>query len=92
MIDNSQTIEVEVIEVDGVVPTDKFEPQTEAPPRRRPWQDLGGRVRKLDRRWWPLWIFLGIIAAVIVLTLGLVVGVVVVIYRILRGLFRAIFG
>jgi sensor domain CHASE-containing protein len=88
----SQAIEVEVVEIDGAAPPARFEtPEASAP--RPSWQtDWQGRVRKLDSRWWPLWVLLGAVAVVLLLTVGLVLGIVFVIFRILRGIIRAIFG
>ncbi len=85
-----QAIEVEVIEIDGVAPAAKTASQ-EPPPEARwqNWQKWQGRVRQLDGRWWPLWVFLGAIALVLLLTVGLVVGVVFLVFRILTGILRA---
>lgn len=88
MSEETQTIEVEVVEVDGVVPSAKVEPQATDSPQR-PWR---GAVRKLDRRWMPVWILLGAIAFVFVVVVGIVVGIGVVIFRILRGIVRLVFG
>ncbi len=90
MTQETQAIEVEVVEIDGAVPTAKRDPHTEAP-AGQPWQGWQGRVRSLDSRWWPLWIFLGVIAIGLLLTVGLVIGVIFVILRILNSLGRALF-
>ena len=89
MTQEPQAIEVEVVEIDGAAPPAKVERQAEAP---RQWQNLQGRIRKLDSRWWPLWVLLGAIGVVLILTVGLAVGIVFVIWRILSGIVRAIFG
>ncbi|MES2661003.1 MAG: hypothetical protein V4689_20425 [Verrucomicrobiota bacterium] len=91
MTNESQAIEVEVVEVDGITPPARFEPREESGPQQPPWQQWQGRVRTLDSRWWPLWVFLGAIAVVLLLTFGVVIGVLFVIFRILRGFMRAIF-
>ena len=49
------------------------------------------RARKLDSRWWPLWVLLGAVAVVLLLTAGLVLGIVFVIFRTLHGIIRALF-
>lgn len=87
-------IEVEVVEIDGVVPS---APRTrgdgeEPPEPRRDWRQWQGKVRQLDGRWWPLWVLLGIIALVLMLTVGLVLGVVFVIVRLCRKILRAVLG
>jgi hypothetical protein len=45
-------------------------------------------LRKLDRRWWPLWVLLGMVLLFLVLTVGVVVGIVFVILRAVQGFFR----
>lgn len=88
MTQESQAIEVEVVEIDGAAPPAKVEPQEQAP---RQWQNWQGRIRTLDARWWPLWVLLGAIGVVLLLTVGLVIGIVFVILQILGALLRAIF-
>ncbi len=89
-------IEVEVLEIDGVTPTRSPENHpSENPAAQGDWQDWrqwGGRVRRLDSRWWPLWTLLGIIAFVLVVTVGLVAGVIFLISRVLRALVQSITG
>ena len=89
-----QAIEVEVVEIDGLAPPIRSAAE-ETPPQTPPWQDwrnLQGRVLQLDKRWWPLWVFLGIIALALIVTLGVVLGIVLLIFRIIRGIFSAILG
>ncbi len=94
MTTESPTIEVEVVEIDGVAQPAKFNSREETPPQRQwqDWQKWLGRLRQLDSRWWPLWVFLGAIAVVLLLTVGLVIGIIFVIFRIVGGMLRAIFG
>jgi hypothetical protein len=93
MTTEPQAIEVEVVEIDGAAPPATVERQPESPQRQQwhEWQNWQGQIRKLDSRWWPLWVFLGVIAVALLLTVGLVVGFVFVIFRILGGILRAIF-
>ena len=88
-----QAIEVEVVEIDGLAPAPRAEPvpETQARPEWQDWQKWQGRMLKLDSRWWPLWVVLGMIAVFLLLTVGVVVGVVFVIYRIISGFLRALF-
>lgn len=91
MTKETTEIEVEVLEIDGVAPA----PPMENPQSQADWQDWrqwGGRVRRLDSRWWPLWVVLGLIALVLALTVGLVLGVVFLIFRIIGKIIRAVFG
>lgn len=86
-------IEVEVVEIDGVAPSAPQPRAGETAQARGEWQawrKWQARVRKLDSRWWPLWVFLGVIAVALALTVGLVIGVVFLIFRILTNLVRAI--
>ncbi len=92
MTKEATEIEVEVVEIDGLAPV---VPQARAgeAPRQSDWQDWRqwqGRVRTLDSRWWPLWVFLGIIALALLLTVGLVIAVVFVVIRIFLKIIRAI--
>lgn len=84
-----QEIEVEVVEIDGAAPVVTRDPE---PVRgeRRDWRQWQGRVRRLDSRWWPLWVILGIIAIALALTVGVVVGVIFVIVRLILNLIRAV--
>ena len=96
MTNEPQSIEVEVVEIDGAAPPARYESRDEPQPQSRPqWQDWQqqwqGRVRTLDSRWWPLWVVLGGIAVVLLLTFGLVFAVLFLIFRIISGFFRAIF-
>lgn len=87
----SQSIEVEVVEIDGVVPSVRAEPRVEQARGEPQWQQWHGKIRRLDSRWWPLWVFLGLIAIVLMLTLGVVFAVIFLIYRFISSLVRAIF-
>jgi len=82
----SQAIEMEVLEIDGVVPAVKAERPPEG--ARPPWEKWQGRLRKLDRRWWPLWVLLGMVLLFLALTVGVVFGIVFVILRAVQGFFR----
>ena len=83
-------IEVEVVEIDGAAPPAKSAAPVESAPRQS-WQvNWQGRARKLDSRWWPLWVLLGAVAVVLLLTVGLVLAIIFVIFSLLRGLVRAV--
>jgi len=94
MSTESQAIEVEVVEVDGIVPAARPDRRDET---RQPetggttWSGLQGRVLKLDSKWWPLWVVLGILGVFLLLTFGLVIGVLFVVFHLVRKVFRAIF-
>lgn len=91
-----ETIEVEVVEIDGVVPAavPPHQQETGGNSRRNwgEWQNWQGRVRTLNMRWWPLWALLGIIAFLLLITFGFVIGIIYVIYRCIRGILSAIAG
>ncbi len=77
-----ETIEAEVISIDGASPPPGRNPVPEAG-GLPPWSQMRGRVAQLDTRWWPLWLVLGAIALVLALTVGVVFGL---IYLVLKGL------
>ncbi|MCU0751995.1 MAG: hypothetical protein MUF86_02635 [Akkermansiaceae bacterium] len=93
MPEEPKEIEVEVVEIDGVAPVVR-QPSADEPARRaeewRDWRQWQGRVRRLDSRWWPLWVILGIIALALALTVGLVAGVILLIVRLFLNLIRAV--
>ncbi len=95
MTKEATEIEVEVLEIDGVAPVAKAPAADENPQSGGDWQDWRkwqGRVRRLDGRWWPLWVFLGVIALALLLTVGLVLGVVYLIVRFCVNVIRALLG
>lgn len=87
-------IEVEVVEVDGlapVAPQARAEPQASRPAGDWPdWRQWQGRVTRLDSRWWPLWVLLGLIALVVFLTFGIVIAAVYLVLRLIGKFIRAI--
>jgi len=88
-----KAIEVEVVEIDGLAPAtprEKEHPGDAPPPQWQDWRQWQGRARRLDLRWWPLWLLLGIIALFLLLTVGLFVAVLLLILRLLRGLWTAL--
>ncbi|MEX1049349.1 MAG: hypothetical protein WED15_07460 [Akkermansiaceae bacterium] len=87
MTQESPTIEVEVVAIDGATP-----PAQVAPPAvpRQAWQEMRSRVLPLGGRWWPLWVVLAAVALVFLLTVGLVVGLLYLILRVIRGILRAV--
>lgn len=85
----NDTIEVEVLEIDGAAPAAPApEPAAESTPP--PWTAWQGRIRQLDARWWPLWVILGVLALGLLLTVGVVVGVSVLVLRTIVRLIRGI--
>jgi hypothetical protein len=89
--DDPHTLEVEVIEIDGAAPP--------PPPARThsrtatwmEWRQWDGRIRRLDPRWWPLWLFLGLFVFVALLTVGTTLAILYIAFRIIRGLLFALF-
>lgn len=93
MTPEATEIEVEVLEIDGVAPAVPQVRPEETPPPQGDWQDWRqwqGRVRQLDSRWWPLWVFLGILVVSLLLTVGLVIGVLFLIFRLFLKIVRAL--
>ena len=102
MRQEEQEIEVEVVEIDGVatVPpatrySDPFsDTQSKGSAGGSTWQDWQkwqGRVRQLDMRWWPLWLFLGIIALFLLVTIGLIAAAIFLLIKISQTILRMIF-
>jgi hypothetical protein len=85
------TLEAEVLEIDGSPPPPP-QPEPEAPRHDDPWQAMRGRVVKLDRRWWPLWVLLGIVAVALALTVGVVVAAGVIVLKVIGGVLRLLTG
>ncbi len=87
-----EAIEVEVVEIDGIAPVQAApEPEPQASDQGwQDWQKWQGRVRRLDARWWPLWVFLGVILLFLLLTFGVVFGVIYLVYRIIRDVLLGI--
>lgn len=94
MTQEPQAIEVEVVEIDGHTPPAQSPSREDSPPRQtwQDWQNWPGQVRRLDGRWWPLWVLLGSVAVFLLLTVGVFVGILYLIFRIVSGILRAIFG
>lgn len=76
---------MEVLEVDGAAPAPRPVPVPDPGPQRS-WQTWQGRVRKLDARWWPLWIVLGVIALFLILTVGVFLGAILLVMKLVGGL------
>ncbi len=88
MSGNDQIIEAEVVEIDGVAVeprTVRGETRSEGG-RRIDWSVWQGRVKRLDARWWPLWLVLGFVTLVVAVVVGMCVAVVFVVWRILKAI------
>lgn len=88
---NEQTIEVEVVEIDGVAVAPR--PVGGETPNKRgriDWTTWQGRVKRLDARWWPLWLVLGFVVLVLAVAVGMCLAVVFVAWRIFKGLLNGI--
>lgn len=87
------TIEAEVLEIDGSPPPAP-DPKgaRSAQGAGMPWDSLRGKVLTLDRRWWPLWVLLGLVALALVLTVGVVVAAIVIVAKIVGGILRFLLG
>ncbi len=84
---NEQTIEAEVVEIDGIEVRPRATPGHRSGKDWKNWRNLQAHVLKLDSRWWPLWVALGIIALVLVVAIGMCAAVLWIAYRLLVGLF-----
>ena len=81
------TLEAEILEIDG---SPAPPPSRQIPPNRAAdaWSSMRGRVLRLDRRWWPLWVLLGIVALGLFAVVACFVAVFVVIAKIFGGILR----
>jgi hypothetical protein len=77
-------IEMEVLAIDDAAPPN---PKPQSTPEPDPaWRQWQGRVKRLDARWWPLWVILGAIVVFLVLTVGVVFGAILLIVKMVSGL------
>ncbi len=89
MTQTEQTIEVEVVEIDGVSVEPRPVQEKSGNGKRVDWRAWQGRVKRLDARWWPLWVALGFVFLVIAVAFIMCAAVLVVCYRIIAGLGQA---
>lgn len=88
----TREIEAEVVEIDGrpvVAPTHDPAP-THAHGNRQDWRQWQGRIRRIDSRWWPLWVVLGAVVVTVALALAAVLAVIWSIGWILRQFLRTL--
>ncbi|BCX49412.1 hypothetical protein HAHE_33200 [Haloferula helveola] len=86
-----ETIEAEVIEIDGKPP----EPAAAADDSASggAWGGFGRfRTLKLDRRWWPVWVVLGIVVVGLAIVFGLLFGLLYLGFALVRSVLRLLFG
>lgn len=84
---NDPIIEAEVVEIDGIAVEPRPMSGGASDSRRRiDWAVWQGRVKRLDARWWPLWLVLGIIVLVLAAAVGVCVAVIFIVWRIFKGL------
>jgi len=79
------TIEAEVIEIDGRTPEPGAGPEPAS--GQADWRQW---VLRFDRRWWPLWVLLGVAVVALASTLGLVLMACWLVLRLVRGLLRGV--
>lgn len=82
-----ETIEAEVLEIDGSPPP---APQAQEP--EPAWKAMQGKVLRLDRRWWPLWLLLGVVVFAVVAVLGLLFGLVLLMTKLTGWILRPFLG
>lgn len=91
MSGNEPTIEAEVVEIDGIAV--EAMPVREQSAKGAPWarwETWQGQVKRLDVRWWPLWVVLGFFALVAFVAVGMVAAVAIVTFRIIAGLLNGV--
>jgi hypothetical protein len=96
MTEEPTTIEVEVLEIDGQpAPPSAADPAQNPRSGRWPqgtgaWRGWSTTVSRLDRRWWPLWVLLGLVGVVLLVIVGLVAACVWLVFAFARALLRAL--
>ena len=85
------TIEAEVLEIDGS-PAPVAAPHVPAQGAGDAWRSFQGKVFRLDKRWWPLWVLLGIVALGLFAVVACFVAAFVVIAKIFGGILRFLTG
>lgn len=87
-----QTIEAEILEINGgPTPPPSSGAARDMPDRT--WEAMRGKIVRLDRRWWPLWLLLGLIFGIFVVVVGLIIAVAWCLGRMvrrIRGVFNAV--
>lgn len=84
-----ETLEAEVIAIDGKPPEPPPEPrESQRAGGHRTFHGFHGRVLKLDKRWWPLWLLLGLVFGVFIIAFLILAAA----FSLLRSLIRGIAG
>lgn len=85
-----ETIEADVLEIDGSPPVP---PVKERDPEPQPaWKSMRGKVLRLDRRWWPLWVVLGLVVFALVAVIGVIFGAFLIVAKIIGAILRFLVG
>jgi hypothetical protein len=82
-----ETIEAEVLEIDGSPPPAPRDPEPEPA-----WKSMRGKVLRLDRRWWPLWVLLGLVVFAFVAVFGVIFGVLMIVAKGIGSILRFLSG
>lgn len=53
---------------------------------------MRGKVLQLDRRWWPLWVLIGVVVFAFVAVFGLIFGALLIVVKIIGAILRFLFG
>ncbi len=88
-------IEVEVLEIDGVKQDSRIDDEARGRSEQRqvpPWAGWHGKVRGLDRRWWPLWVVVGMLLAFFAVVAGVAAMAAMFVVRMAGGLVKALRG
>jgi len=93
MTRETQAIEVEIVEIDGVPPHSISGPHNNVAATHRPqdWGNFRYKISKFDKRWWPLWAIVGVITFSLLLAGGLLFGIIILVLQFVRKLLQAIF-
>lgn len=86
-------IEVEVVELENRPPaSDHGRNHTQASAQgRQAWPQWRGRLRRIDTKWWPLWVIPGLGVLILLAAASLLIGALLAFFLCVRHLLRLIF-
>ena len=90
MTKEASEIEVEVVEVENTLAGARREAARDVPSasQGREWRHWQSRVRRIDARWWPLWVIPGVVILGLAAVAGAVIGLLALVFVLVRSLVR----
>ncbi len=91
-IGEEKTIEAEVVEIDGIAVMPRPMGAKRETRGKIDWSVWHGRVKRLDARWWPLWLIIGFVVIAVMVIVGISTAVIFVVWRILKTILLGLGG